>query len=1117
MSLAEIPPNHIRRNGQLASVQDGPSQKSLHLEGLSVATKRSSKLPKPIPIQSMLRKDTEVGDAGQFAVKPPRVITSIVTSSSLNPIKHHATPSKRRYPGTHQNGYRGHDGYHSPASPGNRSTGSNGFAPRSLGHRSMRRMASLEDYRSFSMTRRSYDNHSFINRHPLVGGYHPYGQGTTHASGSRLPYAYPSRLRRPGFRTVSPGPSDHHGSLQSVSQAPSREPSIRTISPGPGYDMTRTPSPFRYVVNRSDPHLQHYPPYLISGFPATRMAPMLSPQPATPDPSPILRDDRDLLRDGLNNPLINGSWPHSQTPPASPIFYDYTEDFVEHSQSNRITPSLEMSGHHHMPRTHSRSYPELAANSVVGHISELAADDRPEDLRMHSQLELQSMSQVDASVTDEMHKHMPLQDLSDVPELPETEATTIAKGMSSQDCTSPLFTNVSTLEPSQIGSVPSHDIAKDCTYIAEQDSEKLDQSMSGARTLEVSKTAFTDVCSSNSSMSSGRSSALPLAQSVETEVPGNISTPTPSDVIQQGSMQAANSYGGSSTGTLTEAVSDGYQSTSFEVGSTMSTAILSPTPERSMISPIVRDRFSKILAIDESISSPSSPSPQSRAVARVEGTSQMGFGAEKGLNGNGIAQGEDEVWRNPCAHLLTRVSTSNSSVNGLILAGECDRANRLQENPCRKCSDVTSCTTVPQPTKAPQSIISRPATSVQSRPPLSKTITLDDMRTGQIPPLPGGGQSTVKSIDPEESLISCKRTHAPSKDLPELPRPKSSIQSFSPPAQLDSSNLPLDFAPLIQRTSEEKVCAATASTPLNHVGQGDVALLGLKACLPHPPAEILSDRTSAAYSRKSVSSRPGSRPWNNESSYPWSDQTPELEVTMPKLSTDVTVQNEKNPRFKLHVHRASSSREGVSRLTRDLLSCDLGRLPAAPAQESTHRSAFRNKQIPNLAILPGQLNSSHDIIRSSRQQTRFVETFETSSPTSSFLPISPNHDVRSFFSDDSSQIRKKGSLRKRFSDFKARAVAARSASMDESQGHDRGLLTSALGRSRASGRSSRQSHTTTGAGSRMSHVRHVPRKLMNKIRLWLHRGDDKVRGWGWKLRYPSGRARSASTTLYAGV
>ena len=1112
MSLAEIPQTHIRRNGPLPTLRDASSQSDLHAAGVPAADKGSTAVQKSNPVHNMLRNTTEIGDVGQFAVKPPRVTTSAAQLSPAISNRKRSTSSKRRYPGSYHIGYRGYDRYHSPQSHGHGSTGSKGSALRASGRQGTRRMPSFEDYRSFSLMQSSYGNHSLVNRHPHTGSYY-HSRAGIQSSRPYSPIAYPTRLRRPGFRAPSPGPSDLHSSWASFNQASSREPSVRTVSPSSGYNLNRTPSPFRYVINRSDPHLQHYPPYLASENLAFRVLPNSFPQSSTPTPSPNLSNSKASSQVQSKKLPANSAWLHSQTPPASPIFYDYTEHFAEHDRITDAYPLVEMYPCHPTQNVDTGSYSELEESRKSMNVAELPTKDSSTKARVHDLLRSTSQREHRVDGCGETHAHLPLQDLSDVPELPETEATINSIAADPQD-----HHHFSNAASSLNETANLQEAVRHCSTSSKQHIRRPEQSMGdGVAVLEVSSIPVATSSLSSRSMLSVRSLTLPESYGLKTEPTQDSSNRTTSDLSFEASEQAEAPHvtcPESRVGPVPELL----QGRSLGRRSRVPANIHSPTPERSITSSSTRDRFSRILSIDEGSSNSGLPISRSGRKAGLAGSMQMSFNASPEKSAR-MVPADNEASGFACTHRPEQSSDSDTSANRKPASdGELELTVDLRNIFGRKSLNSAPCQVPLKPTYSSQSGCDTSITSQHNSASVPMSAILVNVHGDQARSIPEHTRPNAESTSREAVSLALQRSKVTCDESTRSPSKESSMQSFSPPFPLQSSKLPFDFTPLIRRSSNKRSCSDPGNRPTAHVKQGDLAHEEVQADLPSQPAQSLPERSSTVHSQKSSSSRPGSRPWNHDSSYPWNDQVPELEVTMPHPKTNMMTPSDRIPRFKLKIHRASSSAEGLGRLTRELLSCDTSRQWPSSTQDMSQRSSSCKKRVPDLAVLPGQLNSSHDIIRSSRQHTRFVETFESQSPTSStFLPISPNYDVRSFFSDDSSQMRQKGTLRKRFSDFKARAVAARAASMDESQGHDRGLLTSALGRSRASGRSSRQSHTTAGAGSRNSNVRRAPRNLMKRIRMWLHLSDDKVRDWTSKLRFRNGKADFAGTTLYAGV
>ena len=556
---------------------------------------------------------------------------------------------------------------------------------------------------------------------------------------------------------------------------------------------------------------------------------------------------------------------------------------------------------------------------------------------------------------------------------------------------------------------------------------------------------------------------------------------------------------------------------SFEGHSRVSTEILSPTPERSIISPRSRDRFSKILSIDENVLDleplPAPPRRDERMENLMQGKNSIETWENNGTFGPFRRKRSLFLRNSPLKHSVA----SHVPVEGSDSEEEPELTVALRQTFCKddkpipQLRHLSSVVTTPpqwirqqlgEPARAenvsiPGDVPADSSPSLQDLP--SKTLT-SDVAYDDIPAPP--------------ALISDEKQFSDQgKNSLHVPRKQPSFRSYSPPPDGLMPDLPLDFIPLVrQETLDDQVVEVEAIPPSSPDSDGTIHDEQKTQVMDSE----LGDRSSMASQIESLGSRPTSRPWNQDSSYPWNDEPPALDVQLPQEKLDSQKLAEKPPRFKLMVQRASSSAGVTNKLQKEFSRPETFRSPAASSFDLGEGPSFRRKRDPNLLLLhPGAINSSHDVIHSSRQKTRFVETFETQSPTVSTLLPSP--EARSFFSDDSSQFRPKGGLRRRFSEFRARAATNRATSMDEARGYDRGLLSSALGRSWASGRSSRQSQNTADVSTRTSLARRVGWKVVDKIRHLLHRGEDKVRDWGWKMRYRNGKSRSASAPLYPGA
>ena len=1113
MSLAEIPRNHIRRNGQFTQphvLHESRLQTSLHNE------KEDYRAPQdPSAVQSMLKTTTEIGDVGQLVPKPPRIPVVSSQLSAATPSKGRSKSGKRRQPHPYHDSPVGYNGplIFEPSRQG--VTASKGSDSRIQDYRIPRQRPSFEESRDYSMTQSSYNSHSLTHRHPKGNG-HTNNRGGISNLRPRSPYAYPTRLKRPGYRPPSPAFGDLNKSITSYGHGLHREASTRTASPFPAYNTNRTPSPFHHVTNRSDPDLQHYPPYLATEPKRHQYSSITSTRASTPKPSPSVTSISSSSHVQRRRSNHNSGQIRPRSPYVTPLFYDYTEAFeepVDYRDSSVSSAILSRQSLHPLePSAYSERDESLESISIA----ELPTEKSPQKGVLHSNESNLDSRPREADAFHENFLPTAPQDLSDVLELSENEIVPVAVDTLAR--TNPRFqTGGLPLRhpPSLVGHHPSE--AKKQMHISGDDSsrhptQELAAEVTEARLLQTSNGGSN---SPATSMFSAKSSA-PADQPRSTPEPiqglPTLSTPHPKPkkltIDTRERRTPAKAHG--------SRLSEPLRAPSSEGHSRVSTEILSPTPERSIISPSSRDRFSKILSIDESPSNEETLLPPPKIEERVDTPMQRIQSAEIWKTSDAL-----EFFRRKRSLYsrnspLKHITPTNVPVEDSDSEEEPELTPGLRQTFCKDDKPLPiygqlSASTTPPPQPLTQDLIG--SAGIENSP-------ADHHSHSYLPTSPrliketneDEGQIETKSIPAEsenEAKFSSNMYQVPSK----LPRKQPSFRSYSPPDKPRASDLPFDFAPLIHRASEDaqttegEALRPSESEKTTTMCEQDVSRV------VEPVAEVNPSRNSIATAPDSIGSRPTSRPWNQDSSYPWNDMFQSLDVTMPQETIDSSKSTEKPPRFKFKVHRASSSTGGANKLRKETLPSQDHRGPVAFSLDLGQGPAFQQRRDPSLSVLPGQINSSHDSMHPSRQKTRFVDTFETHSPTRSLVPASPNLEVRSFFSDDSSQIRPKGALRKQFSNFKAKAAAVRRTSMDETRGYDRGLLSSALGRSRASGRSSRQSQNTAGASTHASIATRIRSKLMDKLRLWIHRGEDKVRDWGWKVRYRSGKDRAASAPL----
>ena len=1109
MALAEVSSNNIRNNSQFLgprAIQKYGRPRS----SLQNGDDSSHYPPKLSPIQGMLKTTTELGDEGQFSVKPLRVPPSTLQLSPAPSIKSRKTPRRRRHLPPYNKVHGGFDVPYNAESPRQGSIASinSGFPIRdsSRSHQG----SLIEEYRSASATQKSEHNNDLTRRQYFANGqYHSRGDASSFRP--RSPYAYPTRLKRPSHRPSSPAVSDLHRTMTSYTQGLSREPSIRTMSPWSSYNVTRTPSPFHYVINQSDLDLQNYPPLLHTDQKRPRTPSMSYVRPSTPNASPTHAIMSYSSRVYRKRSIPRAHRLRPQSPPVSPVFYDYTEDFEDNMSFH--SSSIPSRGVIEQPTSpvHSSSYFVSDVSPLSNNISR-----QPTTTNYQNRLSQTEESEAKQSIRkipscrDNFTSTAP-QDLSDVPELPETEAA----------ATTPLVSHQRRWAESKLSLNASESI-EGRSPEADQSLHAVRKESSGHLPQEVAAKASNLKSSPIRSISSAKSSDIPEPLR---STPGPIGNPRDQGVSprthQTPRLNAAKriSIDGGRSGNASESL----RGPSFEGRSRVSTEILSPTPERSIASPNNRDRFSKILSIDEAPLEEETLVPPPK---REDPSGMPGHGFHRIVSWNtSSAFGPLRRKRS----LYTRDSPLKQNLSKDILMEKSDSEEEPELTAgLRKTFCKDEDTVLPFRSKSWASASSsRLSKHGRDSGTVDQPHLEQDQPTAHHDSAQDRARETSKDNERPVDLPTPVPTTAEAEQINDIAimpgdftKKQQSFRSYSPPVNAHQSDLPLDFTPLVRLPSEdvitENIGTKSPSEPLQIAPTLKDDAAHIKESVP----EGQSDRTSICSHPGSLSSRPTSRPWNHDSSYPWDAELPTLEVNLPQGVRDSEKVIGKPPRFKLKIQRASSSAEVPNKLRKDSSPPESSKSPFASSLDLGQGSAFRQKKNPNLFILPGQINSSHDINWSSKQRTRFVNAFEPPSPHSpqspnvSMLLPSPN-EVRSFFSDDSSQARPKGTLRKRFSDFKARAAAARAASLDDTRGYDRGLLGSALGRSRASGRSSRQSQRTGGASTRTSVARRVRWKMMEKIRLWLHRGEDKFRDWGWKMRYRKEKHRAASVPPYA--
>ena len=1149
MPLSELPSNHSARNGI------GLSQVDLQDDRPRTGTPNGDEnldiLKNPSSIQSMLRNTTETGNVGQFSIKPSRVPPSLP-----RPSKARTTTSKQRQIGAYYNRNEDSNTRQAQLHSRQETTASNGSGFQSLTprlHRGPARSPSIEDYRSYSTTKSSYASQSVAVHHQHNNGGHG-GPGGPHNLRPRSPFAYPTRLKRPGYRPSSPALSEFNKQNRSQTSL-HRRPSFRTNSPS-SLRTNGAPSPWRKGVNRSDPLLRYYPQSTIPTSGKVSSPSPNSTRPPTPKGSPSLKS----IASSTNGPqaTMNGSWINAQSPTHLPIFYDYTEAFGERGveqqdYSHYVSMSTGTLADHPVPDTATTTYYELDASPDTTSRTEPTSENSFPKLKTQATDNVFDQTTSHFDVNDESSIQALHKDLSEVPELPEGDLSNAevdvapakhGDGLPDQESQNPLSEQVSHLTATVEHSKQPLDQG--------QPRETLSGSKETASTSRVSESPNRQTSSPIGSIHSANPAPQPLfvredpSPKTSNVISSIVASPTPI-VLPEADSNLGDGPIGETRHSLQTVRASSFEDHSGNEHTV--TEIISPTPDRSMTSPTSVSRFSKILSINDDMLD------LGELANRIKGKDRADSPMQGIMDSRARVNRIEPPWRKRSVRLRDVATRQNAADYALVEASDsedepeltqglrqtfCKLDDRPMNHRPRSPTINLSSQLVHRGYSGPLSIRRSPAVRRSTSdlrkvrdppnaqpdqdlgsPERNLTQINPNLEAKQASPAElksnNGFESLRKLVIQERSTPSIKSPPPllppPDKELPSLPNEWPAVVSLSPPVTPHRLSLPFSFTPLIQKRSEDETTSAAGieAVASSFLDQGEKTHEDKETAAPVSVTNFSPDRSSRA-------STPGSRPWNLDTSYPWSDQQPKLEVTIPEPTEDPHRSTGSLPQFKFKVQRASSTTEGTRKITRYPSFSDALTSPFASSHNVFQGTAFRPERFLTVSVMPGQINSSHDVIRSTPNQTQLVESFETQSPRITLVPPSPDFEARSFFSDDSSQVQPRGIFRKRISALRNRR--SRAASADEPRGYDRGLLSSALGRSRASGRSSRQSANTAitgGASSHASQTKRARRKLVSKLRSWWQRGEDRVREWRWRRRYNGALRRSVSADLYAGV
>lgn len=1025
-----MPPSELPRKKDASIMHrlDTPEDEG-YRAGSSDATDSTHFLRDSSSIQSMLKNTIETGDVGQFSIKPSQlpVPTQRATPSSSGTAHNHPSriPGRRSYTRL----YTGNDGdfhhasdYPYPSSPDSSSAVSfhQTQSPRSYRAPSQ---GSNQDERSYSMSQSSVINHG-LPKPGLHSTNKLQVQGDARDLRPRSPFAYPTRLKRPGYRPSSPALRELHKDSHGASAGGYREADTGSASPVYPYTMRKAPSNWQQVFNHSDSLFQRH-----SSSPASRYSSARSSSPSSPlmpKPSPLLRLDQNFSASRESpHPLSDKSgWTTRQSPSPSPVFYDYTEAFEE---ENLFRKSVVTLAGKVIPENVDAVYQELEGNPSGASVREMHAYSEAPKVLLEANADGAGVSEpaspVDRRASSQIPRRVIGSNRSSV-----FEAASIGKGHITPTGTHQLRRKVKSfiVERSRSGGkdeAPTdsakYNKGQRCTYAglsAMRSSSKASLASSPCSTSS-SESMYPVQSSSRTKQPilgppTERLSRIELHSETSRNLPFNSDRPTSSLESECRILRLPPPQ---------RPVSFDYWSDSEP------SQIFAPTPERSLSSPGHRDRFSRIFSIGEGPADTDEVHENSGRALRHRRTAERHIKEEEieisEVTNASVFHTDRSLTDPPKVALeMRRPVIDSNSYDELEPNQETDE--KLSNSSNTNLDGQLVMETTPE-----QLMVASKASEVSLSPWISrkrKPTTSLPVSPSQVPAVDVVALNEAdRNSDPGRIALAERDNAKPRivKRLPSLPNIPLFI-SYSPPFNPTPDELPFSFKPLL-------------SGKTDNVSELDLQNYDGEAFNKEQDEDDTVQKQYGSeklklrepYDNDSTESLPSSRPWHLDTSYPWINQQPELEVTLSQPRTDSVQSTNKPPRFKLKVHRASSPVTGSAKLTKQPPSLDLSAIRKRNmSNELSQTGAYSCK--PRTSITISQSNSSHasQVVAQYSENLNSPLASSAVSPSIKLVPPSPglNLEVQSFFSDDSSQIQPKGSLRKRISQLKAIAGRANS-------------------------------------------------------------------------------------------
>ncbi len=1020
---------------------------------------------------SMLRTATETGDLGVFGINPSLL-------PQLNP---HALPRGKRS-GSRQSEVSLPQG--SLRSPRDSSGSFHPSVRTAKGQKTSR--ATSQDPRerngrSHSLTDNGRPTHH-LARHRSYANIGRY-EGALDLDRSRSPFTYPTRLKRPGYRPTSPALSDQISPGYRTSSGITKAQRLRTKSPST-LNQSRVPSEYRRNPNHP-----------FSTFPATGIPSFGSRfygQPSGDALTPKSSIYRNSFASSVNanRPTLPNSGPQ-KGPTAPALYYDYTEDFEDDFayQGSRSGPSWPLF-------TIDATIPEARSSGNdldlkgVGDGEPVLTNGGGLLVRSSSSSSHSSLPAQEGSFTDSNHSRggssfsSPVVSSPDHPSSLETskeDGAFPSKGnghlkapaarnsaslsLPSWKLPSMKFSHVDlvgrTVGPSLARATSSDGLAEtDHTGIFAPVPERPLTSQGHRRT---SNSLFT--------MEEGLAELANMLTTFE-----SADRPYTPDQFLRDSLRSSTLLRNSTISRLSRQLEKDSSASPDELNQPVHPEELNPTYELEDVSNTITDE------------------PDVQTINERKHSSnilEVPFGVERGVQVRSPRQ----------MSYLSGADPTRSFSELEVMHGDSSSLAHTTSpgaHPPSYIKDDIAAHIRPRKASLVANRLSPLLNDVNSVEPFPRLVSQEEMFEGaQSPPLDtslplGGGLPTITVRKSSLQSTRAPTILAPGSNFPQL----SKDLPISP--RESSLGLPTPLVPVHTRsplpTSAESKSNLKPEVASLSLDDNSSELEGSKGQTIKQKFKV-KRRSIRPPSRAST---PESRPWNDDESYPWTDIPPDIEVRLPPPPPAAMHRDRhisKPPLFKVRTRKSSAATDATVRINRAAATTASDRPISAPTDlfMSGPKSLNTQRLFSNLGRRfghGGRFDNERDGATVSDITTE--DGTMTLAPSINLAIPSPTlnpAEVRSFFSDDSSLIRHRGSVRQRFSQFRSRLPSSRKSSSDEVRDTERIPATYSVRRGRLSRKASEE---LGGETVGMSNIEYQVRKVVETVKGWFQ----KVRGIG---------------------